>query len=66
MTEHKENCDQETGVCYPQPLHEGNTEEKTTSESLEVIYVGDPMCSWCYGIAPELDKLKSYCESEEI
>jgi putative protein-disulfide isomerase len=25
---------------------------------LEIIYVGDPMCSWCWGIAPELDELK--------
>lgn len=23
----------------------------------ELIYVGDPMCSWCWGIAPELDEL---------
>ncbi|MEX2280714.1 MAG: DsbA family protein [Acidimicrobiia bacterium] len=23
----------------------------------EIIYVGDPMCSWCWGIAPELDEL---------
>lgn len=23
-----------------------------------LIYVGDAMCSWCYGIAPELDQLK--------
>ena len=23
----------------------------------ELIYVGDPMCSWCWGIAPELDTL---------
>lgn len=23
----------------------------------KIIYVGDPMCSWCYGIAPELEKL---------
>jgi putative protein-disulfide isomerase len=23
-----------------------------------IIYVGDPMCSWCYGIAPELQKLQ--------
>ena len=21
----------------------------------EVIYVGDPMCSWCWGIAPVID-----------
>lgn len=24
-----------------------------------LIYVGDPMCSWCYGFSPELDKIKS-------
>lgn len=23
-----------------------------------IIYIGDPLCSWCYGIAPELDKLR--------
>lgn len=25
-----------------------------------LIYVGDPMCSWCYGIAPELNKVKDH------
>jgi len=25
-----------------------------------LIYIGDPMCSWCYGIAPELDKVKNH------
>lgn len=24
-----------------------------------IIYVGDPMCSWCYGFAPEITKLKA-------
>ncbi len=23
-----------------------------------LIYVGDPMCSWCYGFTPELQKIK--------
>lgn len=23
----------------------------------KLIYVGDPMCSWCYGFAPQLDQL---------
>ena len=27
------------------------------SHDRELIYVGDPMCSWCWGIAPELDLL---------
>ncbi len=25
----------------------------------EIIYVGDPMCSWCWGIAPALDEVRS-------
>jgi putative protein-disulfide isomerase len=25
----------------------------------EIIYVGDPMCSWCYGFGPELDQVKA-------
>lgn len=24
----------------------------------ELIYVGDPMCSWCWGFAPELDEVQ--------
>ena len=23
-----------------------------------IIYIGDPMCSWCYGFAPEIEKVK--------
>ena len=25
----------------------------------EVIFVGDPMCSWCYGFGPQLTKLRT-------
>lgn len=25
-------------------------------EKAQLIYIGDPMCSWCYGFAPELEK----------
>ena len=27
-----------------------------------IIYVGDPMCSWCWGFAPEFKKLRAYLE----
>lgn len=26
-------------------------------KDLEIIYVGDPMCSWCWGFAPVVEKL---------
>ncbi|MFZ1748672.1 MAG: DsbA family protein [Saprospiraceae bacterium] len=29
------------------------------SQNDTLIYFGDPMCSWCYGFAPELEKIKS-------
>lgn len=27
---------------------------------LEFLYVGDPMCSWCWGFAPVLDQLREH------
>lgn len=27
------------------------------SDQLSLIYVGDPMCSWCWGFAPEIESL---------
>lgn len=32
--------------------------KKEHAASLAVTFVGDPMCSWCYGFAPELKKLR--------
>ncbi len=29
----------------------------TAAPDLELIYVGDPMCSWCWGFAPVLEQL---------
>lgn len=32
---------------------------RLSSQSDTLIYIGDPMCSWCYGFSPELDKIKA-------
>jgi len=38
-----------------------------SQDNMKLIYVGDPMCSWCYGIAPEWDKIKNdYKDKIEI
>jgi putative protein-disulfide isomerase len=29
-----------------------------SDSSMEIIYVGDPLCSWCWGIAGELQRLR--------
>ncbi|MFQ5676672.1 MAG: hypothetical protein ACE5G1_12310 [bacterium] len=26
-------------------------------QDFEIIYIGDPMCSWCWGFAPVLDQI---------
>ncbi|MFY0687954.1 MAG: DsbA family protein [Cyclobacteriaceae bacterium] len=54
-----ENCDPETGVCTPGKLTSDKAVVKTP-EDAKIIYVGDPMCSWCWGIAPQLKKLKEH------
>lgn len=36
-----------------------NLKEKPT-----LIYIGDPMCSWCYGLAPELEKVLAHFEGQ--
>ena len=28
------------------------------SQNTQLIYFGDPMCSWCYGFGPQLDEVK--------
>ncbi len=33
------------------------------SHIAEVIFVGDPMCSWCYGFSPELKNHLGYWEA---
>lgn len=33
-----------------------------TDQKPKLIYVGDPMCSWCYGIAEELAQTTDYYE----
>jgi putative protein-disulfide isomerase len=32
--------------------------EVPTRRDLEFVYVGDPMCSWCWGFAPALERLE--------
>jgi putative protein-disulfide isomerase len=50
-------CDPATGICTPATLG-GSPEPPSFREDVEVIYVGDPMCSWCWGISPALFQLQ--------
>ncbi|HLW15725.1 MAG TPA: ClpXP adapter SpxH family protein [Flavobacteriaceae bacterium] len=63
-------CDIETGICE---TTDGSTEttpkSKVTSKkkSVKIIYYTDPICSSCWGIEPQLRKLKlEYGDAVEI
>ena len=47
-------------MANPPPLDLGL--EPQTQLDLEFVYVGDPMCSWCWGFSPALEKLESTYE----
>lgn len=50
-------CDPETGLCTPASLNKA-VEAVKFRDDVEIIYVGDPMCSWCWGISPALNRLQ--------
>lgn len=61
------NCDPETGVCIPPDDSEDKASKATVAVPVPTVrYIGDPMCSWCWGISPELKELESYCRSRNL
>ena len=62
-------CDIETGVCEPGDSTGTSTTSisQTTEKKIKLVYFTDPICSSCWGIEPQLRKLKlEYGNSIEI
>ncbi|QMV02907.1 hypothetical protein GHV40_16080 [Devosia sp. D6-9] len=55
-------CDNETGICAAPALSATAVADRKPKANAEVIYVGDPMCSWCWGIEPALRRIQDHCE----
>ncbi|WP_027126523.1 DsbA family protein [Gelidibacter mesophilus] len=54
-------CDIETGMCETTEGHKEtatNNNVQSTKKSVKLIYYTDPICSSCWGIEPQLRKLK--------
>lgn len=52
-------CDSETGACLlPEPTPAGESPDTIRSV---ISYVGDPMCSWCWGMSPIVTQLAEWC-----
>lgn len=59
QTENKDlmNCDMETGICeIPQASNE--SKNAIVNKPVKLLYFTDPICSSCWGIEPQLRKLK--------
>jgi len=59
-------CDPETGLCEIPELSSNSNYAIDWKTDEEIIYIGDPMCSWCWGISPQLNALKRYGQQEGI
>ena len=60
-------CDPETGICTPSSLNElQRLGQGMIADKTEILYVGDPMCSWCWGISPALVQLRNHYREQEI
>lgn len=62
-------CDPETGVCEmpaaPETVPQASI--KAATKPIKIIYFTDPICSTCWGIEPQLRKLKlEYGESVDV
>lgn len=57
-----QTCDPITGVCSIPEDNTATEAKLNPSKNTIIHYIGDPMCSWCWGISPELSRLVDFCE----
>ncbi len=61
------NCDPVKGVCLlPDQEHSVDSDMTHTGNTLAVHYIGDPMCSWCWGISPTVSAVEDFCKTKGI
>jgi putative protein-disulfide isomerase len=61
------NCDPVTGTCLLPAANSASGERELVSPvGAAVHYVGDPMCSWCWGISPVLAQVAQHCERQGL
>lgn len=61
------NCDPTTGACQLPPLGDSLPNTQPSAIILTTVhYIGDPMCSWCWGISPAVAEIESYCAENGI
>jgi putative protein-disulfide isomerase len=60
-------CDPDTGVCLlPELDQPADALAPVARHAWAVRYIGDPMCSWCWGISPTVGAVAAFCAAEGI
>ncbi len=60
-------CDPVTGACLlPDLDNSADSAASAARQSWAVRYIGDPMCSWCWGISPTVEAVEAFCAAEGI
>jgi putative protein-disulfide isomerase len=61
------NCDPVTGSCQISDSQASHAHTASNfSGEVTVRYIGDPMCSWCWGISPVLEEIAQFCDQKKI
>lgn len=61
------HCDPVTGACLlPEQDKPAAPVPPAKHGGWAVRYVGDPMCSWCWGISPTVSEVAAFCAAEGI
>ena len=61
------NCNPETGTCeLPAESSAASLRTLPAQHAATVRYVGDPMCSWCWGLSFELKQIAQHCLNEGL
>lgn len=61
------NCNPETGACeLPSAASAPAAGAPRQQRPATLHYVGDPMCSWCWGLSAELKQIALHCQKQGI
>lgn len=60
------SCDPQSGVCQVPDTGAPSPAARQPGQALTLHYIGDPMCSWCWGISPAVQEAAAWCEANDI
>ncbi|MDO4683540.1 MAG: hypothetical protein Q4B17_12260 [Lautropia sp.] len=60
------SCDPQSGVCQVPETGAPSPVAQQPRQALTLHYIGDPMCSWCWGISPAVQEAAAWCEANGI